>query len=636
MSKLQTSIIAYEKITAPTTTYYTDRRFLGSSTNRRKDFGNNRWQRNDRNDQRMDPKKGLCFVCGKPDCRPYKHTPEERQRSRENFKHNNRDNFKGFNSSNTRKNARFEDRLDQHIAEIEERDIELMNNTDNELEEAFNNLQIDQHAYRNGEDEINDPPEEAQAMLTSVGEATDPLKLAKQLSEQALIHNIGAHASSYILGDKYGSKDFIDIMIDTGASKASTAGEEQFHAMQRSLPVELNKRTAGSVTVQFGIGTAPSIGSIDLQLPIGTVRFHVVKASTPFLLCLHDMDRRKAYFNNVSNRLIFPGGETPVVRRFGHPFLLLANIQSIDVYIEESLLCNPCYLTETELRRLHRRFGHPAVDRLHKILARSGHEDIDMSMLEHLTKFCHHCQVHGKSPGRFKFTLRDEDNSMFNYNLIIDVMYINNIPVLHVVDEATRMNAARWLSGMSSRETWDVLRACWIDTYLGPPDLLTTDAGTNFVSREFKLYAGELGIRVKTVPVEAHNSIGVVERYHAPLKRAYSIISKELPDLPRDMALQMAVKAINDSAGPNGLVPTLLVFGAYPRMVESDPPHPTVDQRGKAVRKAMIDISKMRAERQVADALNMRNGPSTTAIHGLPMNSDVLVWRESDTHHCRL
>jgi len=38
----------------------------------------------------------------------------------------------------------------------------------------------------------------------------------------------------------------------------------------------------------------------------------------------------------------------------------------------------------------------------------------------------------------------------------------------------------------------------------------------------------------------------------------------------------MAFKAINDSVGPNGLIPTLLVFGAYLYMVESDVPNPTV------------------------------------------------------------
>jgi hypothetical protein len=38
----------------------------------------------------------------------------------------------------------------------------------------------------------------------------------------------------------------------------------------------------------------------------------------------------------------------------------------------------------------------------------------------------------------------------------------------------------------------------------------------------------------------------------------------------------MAFKAINDSAGPDGIVPTLLVYGALPRMTEYNAPLPTV------------------------------------------------------------
>jgi predicted ATP-grasp superfamily ATP-dependent carboligase len=73
-----------------------------------------------------------------------------------------------------------------------------------------------------------------------------------------------------------------------------------------------------------------------------------------------------------------------------------------------------------------------------------------------------------------------------------------------------------------------------------------------------------IGITTKTVPVEVHWLIGKVERYYVVLCRAYQIISKELPDLDKEMALQMAIKAINNIAGLNGLVPILLVFGAFP------------------------------------------------------------------------
>ncbi|KAL5601019.1 uncharacterized protein BROUX77_005268 [Berkeleyomyces rouxiae] len=135
----------------------------------------------------------------------------------------------------------------------------------------------------------------------------------------------------------------------------------------------------------------------------------------------------------------------------------------------------------------------------------------------------------------------------------------------------------------------------------------------------------------KAVPVEAHNSIGTVERYYGPIRRAYQIIHVELPDLDKAMALQMALKAINDSAGPDGLVPTLLVFGAFPRMIEPDPPSPFVAQRTAALKKATFEVQRLRAERQVANALALRNGPRTTAVHGLPPNPPVLVWREGTT-----
>jgi len=38
----------------------------------------------------------------------------------------------------------------------------------------------------------------------------------------------------------------------------------------------------------------------------------------------------------------------------------------------------------------------------------------------------------------------------------------------------------------------------------------------------------------------------------------------------------MAVKVLNDSIGPNGLVPTLLVFSAFPRMLDSNVPAPSI------------------------------------------------------------
>ena len=110
--------------------------------------------------------------------------------------------------------------------------------------------------------------------------------------------------------------------------------------------------------------------------------------------------------------------------------------------------------------------------------------------------------MHGKSPGRFKFTLKDDYE--FNYSVIVDVLYLDGKPVLQAVDSTTAFTAARFLKDISARTTWDTLRTCWIDTYLGPPDIIVHDAGKNFVSTEFRQLAKSMAIIVKEVPVEAH------------------------------------------------------------------------------------------------------------------------------------
>ena len=104
---------------------------------------------------------------------------------------------------------------------------------------------------------------------------------------------------------------------------------------------------------------------------------------------------------------------------------------------------------------------------------------------------------------------------------------------------------------------------CQIDTYLGPLDLITSDVGKNFVSKEFRGYANTIGIHTKAVLVEAYNSIGIVEQYYSLLQQVYQIIVVELLGIDRDAALQMAFKALNDTTSLDSLVPTLLVFGAY-------------------------------------------------------------------------
>ena len=58
----------------------------------------------------------------------------------------------------------------------------------------------------------------------------------------------------------------------------------------------------------------------------------------------------------------------------------------------------------------------------------------------------------------------------------------------------------------------------------------------------------------------------------------------------------MAVKAVNNTTSPNGLVPTLLVYGAYPRISNLGPPAPSITEQAVAIWKAIAEIIKLWAK----------------------------------------
>jgi hypothetical protein len=66
--------------------------------------------------------------------------------------------------------------------------------------------------------------------------------------------------------------------------------------------------------------------------------------------------------------------------------------------------------------------------------------------------------------------------------------------------------------------------------------------------------------------------VGIVERYYKLIRRAYTIITTKIPDISKDIALQIAFKAINNIVGPNSIIPTLLVYNAYLQITKHDPP----------------------------------------------------------------
>lgn len=138
-------------------------------------------------------------------------------------------------------------------------------------------------------------------------------------------------------------------------------------------------------------------------------------------------------------------------------------------------------------------------------------------------------------------------------------------------------------------------------------------------------------IDTKPIPVETTNSIYFVERYHTPLRRAYKTIKAEIPNASRGEVLQYAVKSINDSVGPDGLFPTLLVYGSMPRLrLPSDKPSAGTYEMSVAVRKAYEQMSRFFAQRLLKETLRPRNGSNVIDIHKTPLGSEMTVYHTNN------
>ena len=155
--------------------------------------------------------------------------------------------------------------------------------------------------------------------------------------------------------------------------------------------------------------------------------------------------------------------------------------------------------------------------------------------------------------------------------------------------------------------------------------MIVYNIGIQFISSEFVQNVKAIGSTIKYILVEVHHSISIVEHYYTPLRCAYKIITKELPQAMKQHILQIVVKAINNTTGPDGLVPTLLVFGIFPRININDISSITTIKRDKAIRKTIKEITKLYTKRHITEALRTCNRPNITEILGLAISKEVLV-----------
>lgn len=105
----------------------------------------------------------------------------------------------------------------------------------------------------------------------------------------------------------------------------------------------------------------------------------------------------------------------------------------------------------------------------------------------------------------FKVTLPGD--VAFNRRLRLDLCVLkdNNVsfPILHIVDTATHLQDATFLTGEDSVSVWAAFCMCWSRLYVGDPEEILTDAGSCFTSPFFEQTYKEHEISLKHTNVES-------------------------------------------------------------------------------------------------------------------------------------
>ena len=298
------------------------------------------------------------------------------------------------------------------------------------------------------------------------------------------------------------------------------------------------------------------------------------------------LDKLQLYLDTTRNVLISSPGNIsiPVVRKFGHVYLEWEQ--------EDTIL-----FSRSELIKLHRGFRHPTDTKLLNLIRKTRpHEATETTtrVLKEIYKSCNTCQILGSQPTRFKTTLPTIQDVKFGEEISMDLMFIEGKAILHIVDTATRFSSAIFLDsqgnnyGQSVNGVWLAFLEAWCTLYTEFPNRIRTDAGSVFTSPRWREMAESVGIELRISGVEAHNSLGIEERLHAPLRRIFRKIVFDFPQIDRNIGLKLSIKAMNDTNRDNGLVPSLVVFGIIPRFPIISSDIPTQKERMLALSRPQI------------------------------------------------
>ena len=219
------------------------------------------------------------------------------------------------------------------------------------------------------------------------------------------------------------------------------------------------------------------------------------------------------------------------------------------------------------VQRLHRGLGHPSASALVEMLESRGASDMVLKCAREYK--CVACARYLKPDGVAPSALPKAKE--FNERLQADVLWFKigdkKFPVLSLVDEATKYQAAAVVHSERSEHFRHVIERLWIRNF-GCPKVLVTDEGRGWNADQFHDWTSDQMIEHQVAPGEAHTRLSLVERRHAVLRKAAEVWMEDQKMVSKDglkQALCYVVPQLNASPTVCGFSPAQWLYGFQPR-----------------------------------------------------------------------
>ena len=372
-------------------------------------------------------------------------------------------------------------------------------------------------------------------------------------------------AHTELLGETFGHA-----VIDSGCTRTvcgRTWLDSYIETLSRSDTLLIEKHADEA---KFRFGDSEVILSTELVvIPVyfgsQQVRLmtNVVDRDLPLLISRESLKRAEAEIDFKNDRVNLLGEQVNVViSQSGHlciPLIQKCVKQCVkQVLFSSPLQVNDDKANEKKISKLHKQFAHPSSDKLKQLIHNSGVTDADIDKtVDNVTSRCDICKRYRRPPPRpvVGFSLSTE----FNEVVAMDIKFLDGVPILHMIDHATRYSMASRVRNKKPETIVECVLNNWIRIF-GHPKYFLTDNGGEFINATMLELCEKFNIELKTTAAESAWSNGLVERHNAIIGNNVSKIMAD-QKCSIDMAIPWAICAKNSLSSVYGFAPNQLVFG---------------------------------------------------------------------------